>query len=97
MSSGDTTLENNLYLWTVFEAIIYCFIFNLKKMKKLVLFFAVAFAMSFAACSSKTTSDASSADSTMVDSISVVEETVIVDSVAADSAAIVDSAAVVAE
>ena len=48
-------------------------------MKKLVLFFAVAFAMSFAACSSKTTSDATSADSTMVDSISVVEETVIVE------------------
>ena len=51
-------------------------------MKKLVLFFAVAFAMSFAACSSKTTSDATSADSTMVDCISVVEETVIVDSAA---------------
>ena len=60
-------------------------------MKKLVLFFAVAFAMSFASCGNK------AAESTMVDSISVVEETVIVDSVAADSAAIVDSAAVVAE
>ena len=60
-------------------------------MKKLVLFFAVAFAMSFAACSSKTTSDATSADSTMVDSISVVEETVIVDRKAELSKIILDN------
>ena len=56
-------------------------------MKKLVLFFAVAFAMSFAACSSKTTE--------ATDSVAVVEEVAVevVDTVAADSVA-VDSAAV---
>ena len=57
-------------------------------MKKLVLFFAVAFAMSFASCGNKA---AESTEAT--DSVAVVEE---VDTVAADSVA-VDSAAVVAE
>ena len=72
------------------NAIIYCFIFNLKKMKKLVLFFAVAFAMSFASCGNKA---AESTEAT--DSVAVVEEVAVevVDTVAADSVA-VDSAAV---
>ena len=71
----------------------YCFIFNLKEMKKLVLFFAVAFAMSFASCGNKA---AESTEAT--DSVAVVEEVAVevVDTVAADSVA-VDSAAVVAE
>ena len=69
------------------------FIFNLKEMKKLVLFFAVAFAMSFASCGNKA---AESTEAT--DSVAVVEEVAVevVDTVAADSVA-VDSAAVVAE
>lgn len=77
----------------VFEAKKYCFIFNLKEMKKLVLFFAVAFAMSFASCGNKA---AESTEAT--DSVAVVEEVAVevVDTVAADSVA-VDSAAVVAE
>ena len=52
-------------------------------MKKLVLFFAVAFAMSFASC----------------DSVAVVEEVAVevVDTVAVDSAAVDTAAAVVAE
>ena len=56
-------------------------------MKKLVLFFAVAFAMSFASCGNK------AAEAT--DSVAVVEEVAVevVDTVAADSVA-VDSAAV---
>ena len=54
-------------------------------MKKLVLFFAVAFAMSFASCGNKA---AESTEAT--DSVAVVE---VVDTVAADSVA-VDSAAV---
>ena len=58
-------------------------------MKKLVLFFAVAFAMSFASCGNKA---AKSTEAT--DSVAVVVE--VVDTVAADSVA-VDSAAVVAE
>ena len=57
-------------------------------MKKLVLFFAVAFAMSFASCGNKA---AESTEAT--DSVAAVE---VVDTVAADSVA-VDSAAVVAE
>ena len=75
----------------------YCFIFNLKEMKKLVLFFAVAFAMSFASCGNK------AAESTeAVDSVAVVEEVAVetVDSAAVDSAAAdttVEAAAVVAE
>ena len=62
-------------------------------MKKLVLFFAVAFAMSFASCGYKA---AESTEAT--DSVAVVEEVAVevVDTVAADSVA-VDSAAVVAE
>ena len=62
-------------------------------MKKLVLFFAVAFAMSFASCGNKA---AESTEAT--DSVAVVEEVAVevVDTVAADSVA-VDSAAVVAE
>ena len=66
---------------------------NLKEMKKLVLFFAVAFAMSFASCGNKA---AESTEAT--DSVAVVEEVAVevVDTVAADSVA-VDSAAVVAE
>ena len=61
-------------------------------MKKLVLFFAVAFAMSFASCGNK------AAESTEATSVAVVEEVAVevVDTVAADSVA-VDSAAVVAE
>ena len=68
-------------------------VFNLKEMKKLVLFFAVAFAMSFASCGNKA---AESTEAT--DSVAVVEEVAVevVDTVAADSVA-VDSAAVVAE
>ena len=56
-------------------------------MKKLVLFFAVAFAMSFASCGNKA-----------AESTEVVEEVAVevVDTVAADSVA-VDSAAAVAE
>lgn len=83
----------NIYLCGVFEAKKYCFIFNLKEMKKLVLFFAVAFAMSFASCGNKA---AESTEAT--DSVAVVEEVAVevVDTVAADSVA-VDSAAVVAE
>ena len=63
---------------------------NLKEMKKLVLFFAVAFAMSFASCGNKA---AESTEAT--DSVAVVEEVAVevVDTVAADSVA-VDSAAV---
>ena len=59
-------------------------------MKKLVLFFAVAFAMSFASCGNKA---AESPEAT--DSVAVVEEVAVevVDTVAADSVA-VDSAAV---
>ena len=62
-------------------------------MKKLVLFLAVAFAMSFASCGIKA---AESTEAT--DSVAVVEEVAVevVDTVAADSVA-VDSAAVVAE
>jgi len=62
----------------------------LKEMKKLVLFFAVAFAMSFASCGNKA---AESTEAT--DSVAVVEEVAVevVDTVAADSVA-VDSAAV---
>ncbi len=62
-------------------------------MKKLVLFFAVAFAMSFASCGNKA---AESTEAT--DSVAVVEEVVVetVDSAAVDTAA-VDTAAVVAE
>ena len=83
----------HIYLCGVFEAKKYCFIFNLKEMKKLVLFFAVAFAMSFASCGNKA---AESTEAT--DSVAVVEEVAVevVDTVAADSVA-VDSAAVVAE
>ena len=57
-------------------------------MKKLVLFFAVAFAMSFASCGNKA---AESTEAT--DSVAVVEEVAVevVDTVAADSVA-VDSA-----
>ena len=63
-------------------------------MKKLVLFFAVAFAMSFASCGNKATE--------AVDSTAVVEEVAVetVDSAAVDSAAadtVVEAAAVVAE
>ncbi len=60
-------------------------------MKKLVLFFAVAFAMSFASCGNKAAESTEATDA-------VVEEVAVevVDSVAADSAA-VDTAAVVAE
>ena len=56
-------------------------------MKKLVLFFAVAFAMSFASCGAESTE--------ATDSVAVVEEVAVevVDTVAADSVA-VDSAAV---
>ena len=62
-------------------------------MKKLVLFFAVAFAMSFASWGNNA---AESTEAT--DSVAVVEEVAVevVDTVAADSVA-VDSAAVVAE
>ena len=66
-------------------------------MKKLVLFFAVAFAMSFASCGNKA---AESTEAT--DSVAVVEEVAVeaVDSAAVDSAAAdttVEAAAVVAE
>ena len=86
----STTYKKNIYLCGVFEAKKYCFIFNLKEMKKLVLFFAVAFAMSFASCGNKA---AESTEAT--DSVAVVEEVAVevVDTVAADSVA-VDSAAV---
>ena len=69
---------------------IYTFVAFLKQMKKLVLFFAVAFAMSFASCGNKA---AESTEAT--DSVAVVEEVAVevVDTVAADSVA-VDSAAV---
>ncbi len=63
-------------------------------MKKLVLFFAVAFAMSFASCGNKA---AESTEAT--DSVAVVEEVVVetVDSAAVDTAAVDTAAAVVAE
>ena len=82
-----------IYTFVAFLKKKYCFIFNLKEMKKLVLFFAVAFAMSFASCGNKA---AESTEAT--DSVAVVEEVAVevVDTVAADSVA-VDSAAVVAE
>ncbi|MCP9612538.1 PG1828 family lipoprotein [Coprobacter tertius] len=66
-------------------------------MKKLVLFFAVAFAMSFAACSSKTGGNASTSDSVMIDSVSVQEEVVVDSAATVDSAAVVADSAVVAE
>ena len=90
MARADYNDNNDL---TTLGPGIYCFIFNLKKMKKLVLFFAVAFAMSFASCGNKA---AESTEAT--DSVAVVEEVAVevVDTVAADSVA-VDSAAVVAE
>ena len=89
-----TTYKKNVYLCSVFEAKKYCFIFNLKEMKKLVLFFAVAFAMSFASCGNKA---AESTEAT--DSVAVVEEVAVevVDTVAVDSAAVDTAAAVVAE
>ncbi|MDD2799705.1 MAG: hypothetical protein PHV20_14030 [Bacteroidales bacterium] len=52
-------------------------------MKKLVLFFAVVAAVSFASCGSKATEEATPA----VDSTVVVDTTVVVDSAAADTAA----------
>ena len=63
-------------------------------MKKLVLFFAVTFAMSFASCGNKA---AESTEAT--DSVAVVEEVVVetVDSAAVDTAAVDTAAAVVAE
>lgn len=56
-------------------------------MKKLVLFFAVAFAMSFASCGNKA---AESTEAT--DSVAVVEEVAVevVDTVAVDSAAVAE-------
>ncbi len=61
----------------------------LKEMKKLVLFFAVAFAMSFASCGNK-----AAENTEVVDSVAV--EEVVVDSAAVDSCC-ADSAVVVAE
>jgi hypothetical protein len=58
---------------------------NLKEMKKLVLFFAVVAAVSFASCGNKASQEAAPA----VDSTAVVADTVaVVDTVAADTAAV---------
>lgn len=71
----STTYKKNIYLCSVFEAKKYCFIFNLKEMKKLVLFFAVAFAMSFASCGNKAAESTDAAnDSTTVVTTPAAEE-----------------------
>jgi ABC-type Zn uptake system ZnuABC Zn-binding protein ZnuA len=57
---------------------------NLKKMKKLVLFFAVVAAVSFASCGNKAAKDAA----TKADSAVVVDTVAVVDSAAADTAAV---------
>lgn len=70
----------------------YCFIFNLKEMKKLVLFFAVAFAMSFASCGNKAAESTEVVEEVAVETVDSVNAAA-VDSAAVDSAA-VDTAAV---